>query len=810
MSERSPVPEALVLCPLCSQGIGPSDYERHLQRQHGLFTYRGVRRTWTDTLEAIRADLFAESPSELAWQTLSQRMREQVLPAEAETHLAEILAAGLAAVPETRRELIVAALAVLLRAEPWRLWQELARRPEQVARQLCLLAVLESHAPQAAPVALLRRLLKDRTLPDAVQLRVMVRLLTPDESPPENAPTNASVTALAARALRWFLAQRDTRQALKLLRQLLRRVGNHPLVLAALQQRQPRAKLSCPRCNWQGERPEMEVHLWREHGLLLDGVQVREPWEIVEQWASRAKDQPIWRDRCRQAALRLDPLAGAQRAERLLLLHQTAEPERRTAYLQRAAQENATVCPWCYALVSLPYHLEPFAVQVQGYSLWAHHYEVRLSERSLQAWLRLTHPGETPRWEALPEWTPTGAIFVSSGPFVLLALVVALLWPWGPLGLVLGLLGVAGVAGLFAWLLVTPARPLSARLLDYAWGKLVPRLFAQGYEAQDARFVAGLAQLSRDQQRDDLPETPLAQVLGLFLQALEERKAAPEHVAVVARLFVEIAARNGNDPVSLVEKWASLAFEGRIALSFVQALLVDWQADFWSQGQLARLRLRLVDRAFEAGFEVEELLKAAQSAAALGVVIGSEAPRRLAALRLLWSMRASRPWDRLGPVRTAFELAAVPSRIAIFERHADVLLWCEDATPLSSAEEMQRPAVIQFTLAGVWINEELIATPPREIELRQVGMMYEMNVNRLRFRSPVDLEPLVRRLERWFRFVFQEFLPRVDETRHWKSPGQEKRWRAWGAIPCSECRRSLLPRVGEVGVGVEEAAAAEN
>ncbi|MFQ3593911.1 MAG: hypothetical protein SNJ82_12090, partial [Gemmataceae bacterium] len=592
MSERSPLPEALVICPLCSQAVSARDHERHLQQQHGLFSYRGVRRTWADTLEAVRADLFAEPHAETAWQTLVRLTQEQFSPREAEARLAEWLTLGLTALPQIQRERVVNTLAVRIAAEQPGLLLALAERSEAVARQLSLLALLESQQPERASVALLRRLLRDRALPEAMQLRLLARILTRLKD--TNEP-------LAARALRWFVAGRGSRQAVKQLRQLLRRIGAHPLVVAALARRQPQAQLSCPRCGLQSQRSVMEAHLWQEHRLLLDGFQVREPWDVIEQWVTRAKDQPLWRERCRQAAVRLDPEAGPDRVERLLLLHQTAEPERRAAYLQRAAREHASVCPGCYAFVPLPSPVDPLEVQIDGWHLLAPAYEVRLREGGLQPAVQLVHPGEVPRWERLPGWSPAGAIFLISGPFVLLALLAALVWPWGPLGLVLGLLGVAGFAGLFAWLLTTPDRPLAARLLDLAWERLVPRLFAQGYEAQDARFVAGLARLSRHLERDDLPDSPISSVLGVLLTALEARKADPEHVAVVARLVAEIAAGRGADPVALVENWANLVFEGRIPLSFVQALLADWQADFWNAGQLARLRLRLLDRAFEAG-----------------------------------------------------------------------------------------------------------------------------------------------------------------------------------------------------------------
>ncbi|MGL4552224.1 MAG: hypothetical protein ACRC33_13675, partial [Gemmataceae bacterium] len=191
---------------------------------------------------------------------------------------------------------------------------------------------------------------------------------------------------------------------------------------------------------------------------------------------------------------------------------------------------------------------------------------------------------------------------------------------------------------------------------------------------------------------------------------------------------------------------------------------------------------------------------------ALGAVLGVEAPRRLAALRLLWSLRASRPWGRLGDARTAFDLAAEPGRIGLFERHPDLILWQqEQGTWIATDGEDLALAEVQMTLAGVWVADELFATPPRVFDVRKRKDGYELRMGGAVFRSPDDLDGLTRVLERWVRYAFLEFLPQVDPAREWVSPSRAALLRAWGAVACPECRRYLLPRVGEVGVALEEA-----
>ena len=75
------------------------------------------------------------------------------------------------------------------------------------------------------------------------------------------------------------------------------------------------------------------------------------------------------------------------------------------------------------------------------------------------------------------------------------------------------------------------------------------------------------------------------------------------------------------------------------------------------------------------------------------------------------------------------------------------------------------------------------------------------------FRGPEDLERLSRELERWFRYGFHEFLPAVDRVLSWLSPDRAAILRAWGAVPCPECGRHLLPRAAEVGMALDEKSA---
>jgi hypothetical protein len=278
----------------------------------------------------------------------------------------------------------------------------------------------------------------------------------------------------------------------------------------------------------------------------------------------------------------------------------------------------------------------------------------------------------------------------------------------------------------------------------------------------------------------------------------------PEHFAPLCRLWVQLQAAGGRDPVPLVAGLVAKSFEGRHPLLFAQRLLEEWSAPWWTRTSLARLRVLLCERAFEAGFEVHNLLDAGRNAPALGTVLATDEPRPLGALRLLWSLRAQRPWDRLGDgVETAFDVAADVALGDLLGEQRDLLLHRRDKGSLvGEGDRPPAPAVFRLTAVGAYLQGVLFRVPPRAVELRTLRPTGEgrMRLDGDEFRSPHDLEPLSRQLERWFRYAFGEFLPGIDRAQGWRSPDRDALLRAWGAVTCPECGRAMLPRAGEVGV----------
>src|SRR5262249_3570671 len=151
-------------------------------------------------------------------------------------------------------------------------------------------------------------------------------------------------------------------------------------------------------------------------------------------------------------------------------------------------------------------------------------------------------------------------------------------------------------------------------------------------------------------------------------------------------------------------------FEGNLTLAYAEQFLGDWDVTWWTAGVRARLRVLLCDRAFEAGFEVADLLESAELAPSLRTILAIDEPEQLAGLRYLWSLRATRPWDKFGQAETVFEVAAHAEGGALLLQYPDVLLvQRESAWRLAGDGGRGKvgPARIYLCMRGVVLQDVL-------------------------------------------------------------------------------------------------------
>jgi hypothetical protein len=797
-------PEVRFLCPECQAPA--ADLEAHLRQAHHIYLFRGSQRSFQETLALLLGLVLAPRPDPEAWDTLATIAREEH-GARAEFFLASLLGQSLGRLNAERRAQAIAGLGpAIAKTGAARLIAVLASDAELPSQHLALTAL--AHLPPPMPAELhqpLRGLLLDRRLPAELQVAataVLVRGAGAD-------------TALAAEFLEKLTIGLGKAKSIERLRQLEKLTGPSTAIEAVCSVLEDRPHMTCPRCHVVLRRPEMAQHLWQQHQLVLDDRRVRDPWSVIEDWldAYRARGAPELLERCRLLAQHLEGDRGLQRIERLMAARGIKDAEAHRALVEEARAAHASLCPECYALVPVSRALPPFIINQYRGRLSARGYRVEIDERGLRSRLEVALPSAVVLSGPEPHrrWTRRGATAFLVSPLVALALAVAVgLPPLGerPLASVLLMVAAATAAELLVRWIWRPRLAPQERVCHYAWTLLAPRLHGSGFDRQDSAFLAGLARQSGPHGYSLLRAKLVSDLAQRTEAAVLEREAPTEHLAALRRLQAEDAARAGEDPVPQVASSLGRCFGGQLPFTYAQELLQGWQTELWTRGNLVRLRVLLCDAAFEAGFEVRTLLDAARTAPALAGALGTEQVERLAALRLLWSLRAARPWARCGPAKSVFEIADDPRWAQLLGRYPDLLLIQDepDWPALAPAGGEAEPVRIMVCGRGVVLQDVLFDAEPLLIDVINRPRQTELLFSPHSFRARSRMEALVSCMERWFRWAFREFLPQAGRVASWEEPDRAARLRALGAVNCPQCRYPLLPRVGEVGLSFEEGA----
>jgi hypothetical protein len=571
--------------------------------------------------------------------------------------------------------------------------------------------------------------------------------------------------------------------------------------------------MRCPCCTVQLKAPEMFRHVWQDHHLLLDGAKARPPWELVAQWAReyRQGKNPSALARCLALAKHLDPRWGETRLDCLAQIASDATGEALGTLLVEAATARVSVCPQCYGFVPTPLDQEPYGISFSHGRLSAHGYKVEIAERGLFPRLSVETPREVIFHEIEPgRWlTYRGGLLLLAAPLVALTLLVACGLPDLGVPLIVPVLGLFLLVAVILWVLRFRDRRLTesnTRALTYAWTILAPQLHKGEFSAEDSSFVAGLA-LTTVHEGAFFPEKEILQrLITLTEDAAIQGKGVMRHVGALWRLAIHQRVMTGLDLGQMIAGQAQRCFEGPLSLEFVEGLLSGWEPRDWER-QKARVRMLVCERAFEAGFEVLDLLKAGETAPSLERLVGRNAAA-LAQLRLLWSLRPRRPWDRFGSALTVFEIAEQTDSAETLAKYPDLLLLGEmPGLPSVSANgERAAHAAAALCAAGVYFQETLFSEFPRSFEVvRKSGAhgRHELIVGESRFRFSADPEAVASQLERWMRFFFGEFRSQVQEVGTWRSPDAAAVLRARGSVTCPDCHSDILPRPGELGLALD-------
>jgi hypothetical protein len=797
--------ETLIACPECGAVVAPDQLDRHLLKTHRSYQFRGIVRPVHDTLAALLSLVCSPWPDAEAWRAL-ESIAVHECGSNVDAFLATSLTEALKRLEGEKCDAAVASIAAVIARHSARtglLLPRLAASPESMARRLAVTLMVQTPALLVgAPFSAMRPLLLDRTLALELQTVFAIELI--------------SVAKLDAREVtEALIADLPTGQAAGTLRQLEKRLGPHAVLGQIRAQVEERVRLRCSRCGAELGRKEMIDHLWTNHALVLDGRRARDPWEVIEDWIAyyrRSGDAGLL-NRCRLLAQRLNPESGLARVQRLMLTRGVIDLDARANLLAEAAEKQASLCPRCYALVPLPRPDPPAELSIAHGRLSARGYRVEVSQAGLLPWLEIETPVSRPIRSPLPgpRLTRKGFVLLLMGPLVLAALLVALApFDLGVPRVLPVLLLLLPAVGIYAWIRGKgAAMAANDQAVDHTWIDVTPLMHNDGFSLNESAVLAGLARASLTLGRPVVRERVLEQVLTATEQAVVSNPAALHHLAALHGLAIADAVEGGGDPVELLAAQLGRCFEGKLPLAFGEQLLAGCRSDWRTRANLARLRVLLLDRAFETGFEVANLLAAGQSAPILGNMLGTADPGGLARLRLLWSLRPRQPWDRCGECETAFTLAATVEGGAVLGRYPDLLLYQAGSSSSDHRPGMPRRLEIIICGRGIAVEDTLFTEPVRTIDVQTkrvaAGERHVLTLGEHRFVFRGDADEVVRQVDQWFRYYFNEFVAQTMEVYRWRSPHVAAILRAWGTVPCPECQRTLVARAGEVGIALEPA-----
>jgi hypothetical protein len=639
----------------------------------------------------------------------------------------------------------------------------------------------------------------------------LVAPLLDDKELPRRSRENAALGFLrsldrhspsAVEVLRAYVAQTGRKRALEKLLQIEQRFGQTPALDQVSNEIQDEIRMSCPRCATEMRKKDMVQHLWDEHRLVLDGVRVREPWRVIEDWVvdyGLEKENQVLQ-RCRELALRDDPRMGLARLQRLLYRHGLRDRELLNELRAQVRSQHATLCPHCCALVEVedaeaavkPLSLDGTILEGYGYSLEA-------SEGGMLPVLEIESPREIVYQGREPGrgLTRLGTILLLCGPLIV-ATYAAVDWStrreypapavWG-LAVGLGLL----LAGLLYVIWPSP-RPVRERLVKAAWKLLVPEMLDDKMDRNAWGFLTGLARLTEATPRVALNHDLLLECCEQASAAAAADPLARTCLASLGHCYLTAVRQRRGDPCSFLLRLAADCFKGKFPLTLLSDLLANFfgrEGAQWPKSDLHRLPILLADLAFQTDVDLEDWLNLGRAFPVLNSVLGLEQRWHWQQFHALWSQREQQPWAKVGEAVTMIDMAAEPSDYDdILTYYPDVLLYVESANLVIASK-------------GVWLEGMCITSfaPGTEVTAERTSGGWALHVGYVHIRCTEDLGPYLDDIEDWLRWYFERFVPNVPRTAR---PMTESRHRMWqiGKIICSECQRPLVPCLGDLGVTV--------
>jgi hypothetical protein len=480
---------------------------------------------------------------------------------------------------------------------------------------------------------------------------------------------------------------------------------------AAVEAREQKVKLDCPRCGVQLPRAEMAKHLWHDHGgLTLVQGKTRSRAGAVQAIRREyaALGDPALFDRA--AGVGGEAAVGAWAAE-------SASPEELLPLCAAAGARGVSLCPACLADVP------PAAPRLPALAV-AHG---RAAGDGHSAAARGAFP---------PRVIGTVAALAVLLAFMLVAPLVRGRFPL----LAVCFLSLAGFAYLVTLLALWPRRAPGDAAIDAAWRKLAPRLADRGGAA---RFLTRLCLTSLG--RGDPMER--ARVLGRIIARARENPDERQLLAAALVLRVDDGARFGRDLAQGIAELAAEAFNGQQPADFAAFVLEAYLGVPREPAERARLRVLLYAAAFDAGLTARDVIELCGVSPPVAEAMGLP-PHHAALLYGVWLGRVSRPWAAVGEARTVFELAetAPASAGGLLADEPGALLVCP-TDPDAEAEL----GPLRVTASGVSLGGLTVSDPGEDVRVEGGGRELVFGSHLLRLSRSVPAT-FAADVKAWLRF----------------------------------------------------------
>jgi hypothetical protein len=566
----------------------------------------------------------------------------------------------------------------------------------------------------------------------------------------------------------------------------------------------------CPRCGVRLNQANLAKHLWEEHRLLLNGDQVRDPWQQIEVWLYEYNrtGEVNWLDKSCDLGQQIDPDQGLFRVHRLLVMTGKSDARLQAKLRSDALQNRSTLCPNCYTMIPEGTEQTPVPMTISGGRIAGQGYNVEVSDHQLTSWLLINTPEGDIYWGLEPSHNLTrqGRVFLQTLPFAILAVFASLFLPPPFLFPVVVLSVLIGI-GIYLSIRISEKRkgnPIE-RAVNHAWSGLAPKLQSPEYRSSDALFAAGLAEVSLGRGIPTLREPEVHRISKINQDAVASRLSPPEFLTALRRLEIDDAQRLDRDTIVMLANEYGYVLSGKLPLRYVEQLVAYFPPESLRRGDRSRLRILLLAHAFESGWEALDLQQLGRLCPSFGQLYASEDVNGMARLRCLWQIKSQRPWQALGAANPVFDIARYPGLGGNYlESHPDLLLF----QPMSEegfTEDSISPILIceeGLVYRSVVINH--LQTKIRVVPQSSFYGAFNLIIGSEMLAFSKDPTPLANRLWGWRQFLLNEFLPQVPSYLTRRSPKILNQLMQQKLVTCPECQKSLLSIRGEVGISVDE------